>query len=288
MDKNILQYISTLLKKNIYSPKIIARLEKDLQKVQIRLESGQYEYHDYSGENTFQVDERTEDFFLYLKSYAETGKLWEKILQNVDVHSFSSIVDLCCGWAPKISLALVYLDYKGELVLFDSDEKALSDLESFMTEVFRPKYHIKKEQGHIEESSSKYECVVANHVFDDLILSFYCKQNNISGGNLYKDESFLQNAWKKISCDDIFLKNIAYELANVFDTLMLKEGIICFSQYESMMEKIMKNTLSVDMSMSTFQKTRDILLSQGYRDISHIALKWIEEVSPKQYFILKK
>jgi len=87
--------IQKLLRDNIYSDKILKRLKRDLDQVSLRLESGQYEYHDYSSQNTFCVDERTQDFFLYLKSYAESGRFWEGILKKLTVDQYENVVDLC-------------------------------------------------------------------------------------------------------------------------------------------------------------------------------------------------
>jgi len=90
--------------------------------------------------------------------------------------------------------------------LVDKDEKSLEDLRSFMQEVFRPKYEMTKLCSELSDLKKIHNaCIIANHIFDDLILDMYCIEHSLSTKKLYTDESYLKDTWNKIFQDTVFL-----------------------------------------------------------------------------------
>lgn len=284
----LLHTITQYLLKNPLSEKIENRFFNDLNISFTRLKTGQYEYHDYSGQNTFRVDERTKDFFLYMDSYAEAGKTWAKILKNLEFSHSDSIVDICAGWAPKVTLWCYYAGFTWTVYLLDKDTASIKILKNFM-KLFNTKYVLRCLPKDIRDTKQKFSFCIANHIIDDILLNSFCKKESIDEKKVYNDEKTLKYIWKQIYSDDSLKEETTRFIAKSLDKITKKWWILCISQYQSMMESILDLWDSVEISCALLQQVVKILTKDfWYKDISKSWLRWIHKKNISWFYILKK
>jgi len=215
------------------------RFLKDLESVFLRLQKRDYKIASYS-KNAFNVPDRLNDIYTELEFYALIGKTWAKVLCEININKFSEVADLCPGFSPKIELALFYAGFEGQVVMIDKDFSALSKLERFMR-LFQPKFSlIKKRVDLFNEFKESYDVVLANHVIDDLVIAYFAEKNGIKLRDVYAKEGKIVILWNKILKNkEQNLAEILSVVASVFRKITKRDGIICFTQYKSYMEKLL-------------------------------------------------
>jgi hypothetical protein len=235
----VLERLNTQLLEGDYQPIEHARLARDLERVEQRLIKGEYFYTDFAG-NTFNVPERTREYFIYFNSYFKAARTWARVLEKIDVHRFSEVADLCPGWAPKLELALFYLQYKGKLVLLDKDASSLEQNQSFIR-LFNPQYEVRSLVTDIFDlKESPGELVLANHLIDDLLLNLCAAEAGFDPLAIYEREESMKNAWDLIlGRRRYFFSKIVDELAQLFLRLVPKGGCLILTQYQAYVEKLL-------------------------------------------------
>lgn len=268
------------------------RLWDDLEVVHERLSKWEYRMMDYSLKNKFNVPERTREFFLYLESYCLTWETWAKILNKLKVNSYNEVVDLCSWWAPKITLALFYSEYKWKMILFDKNKKSMSLLKKFMR-LFNPKYEFENIEADILSYTwRQFPFIIANHVIDDLVLDLYCNKHGISTKTIYEKEWTVKALWDKIEEDKWFYVEMRDSLSDIFDKLLRNNWIICFAQYCSMMEWLLNLDNSVRYSKKMMYEIADKLNKSWYETLGEIPKKALSRFKwaflPEECLILMK
>lgn len=215
------------------------RMAKDLERVEGRLVNNEYFYTDFAG-NTFNVPERTREYFMYFNSYFHAARTWAQVLGGFNVHQFSTVADLCPGWAPKIELALFYLQYAGKVRLLDKDEASLRQNELFIR-LFNPKYSLETQVVDIfEVREPPGDLLLANHLIDDLLLTEAGPEAGFNPTEVYEREDSMREAWRAIlSRRSYFFSRILDEFTALFLGMIEKGGCLILTQYEAYVEKLL-------------------------------------------------
>lgn len=270
------------------------RLNKDLLVIKDRIEKREYIQTDFSKDNKFNIPDRTKDFFWYLDSYCLTWKTISKILNALKVKKYSSVVDLCSGWAPKVTLWFFYSNYKWKVILLDKDNKSTWKLINFM-KLFNPIYKLEKKSIDLFlDFDFKSDFIVANHVIDDLIISYFSQEYNYKVSNIYESENNLLKCWNNILDSwDQFKEKVIFVLSKIFDNLLLNNWIIILSQYQSMIEYLLDLQNVTIFNKDVLYWVKKLLLETwNYEDLSEISFKvltWKKEAfSASECIILKK
>lgn len=270
------------------------RLNNDLKVIYDRIRKREYIMTDFSQDNRFNVPDRTKEFFNYLDSYCNTWKTLSKIFNKLNIKKYDNVVDLCSGWAPKVTLWFFYSDYSKNLILVDKDKKSVWKLVNFM-KLFKPKFNFKKQSFDLFwDFDFKSSFIVWNHVIDDLIVSYYSKKFNYNISNLYISEKNLLKCWKNIlDCWDIFKNDISNILFNIFDKLVLEDWVIILSQYQSMIEYLLDLDNVTTYNKEVLYNIKELFLkSWKYEDLSEISFKVLKSkkdaFKPSECIILKK
>jgi len=173
MPQDQLKKIIKIIEEKKLSSKEIERLEEDVLVIQKRLETGEYKVRSFSPKSSFDYQQRTDEFYGYLKDYCLAGQTFFKLFEKISSKRPSKVLELCPGWAPKVALGLYYFDFRGKYFLADKNTHSVQKMIEFMA-LFKTSYKIKEEQKDIFSLSGKYDWIVGNHILDDLILNEHC------------------------------------------------------------------------------------------------------------------
>lgn len=242
-----------------------ARLTRDLQRISDRILHREYEETDFVG-NTFNVPDRTREFYDNLNGYYRHVQTWERILGVLQLNSIPQIIDLCPGWAPKLSLALWYAGYSGELLLLDKDEESMSALVQFM-QIFKPRYRITPVCTDLLRNVPhlKAKLVLANHIADDMALELAQKRFCYSVSELYETEGAFKKIWEDILDNpENLIDETAARLVNIMSTLVTDGGSAFFTQYTAYMERLLELDPVVTFSKKIVEKAVVMLCEMGF------------------------
>lgn len=246
------------------------RLTQELIKVYNRLKTRDYQKSGYS-QNTFDIPNRVQEIYGELEFYCELGKKWHTILEAIEIHQYTKVVDLCSGYAPKVELGLFYAQYAGEVLLIDKDSSATDQLTRFM-ELFQPRFSLYSLHADLSSLQERYDCVTANHILDDLIIDSFARKLAIPTQDIYEKEETIVTIWHHIvSRYDQHLQEMVDCVAPVLSRLVSPGGILCLTQYQSYFERVMNmkraeqfnteffHTLSARLTENEFRVQEDAL-----------------------------
>ena len=294
MDKNTnyLDLINHYIQNTSVTKPETKRLNSELELIYRKLSKNQYKVHDFSKKNQFNIPERTQEFFAYLDSYCLTGRTIAKILMKLDINRYDSVVDLCSGWAPKVTLALYYAHYKKEVVLIDKKKEYMDQLEKFMP-LFYIKYKISKRPVDVfSKSKNNYPFIIANHIIDDLIIEFYCRKHNIDTSSVYESEQKLIEIWNQIlKAKKTLTPEILEMFLQIFADITTKNGILIISQYQSLIEDLLNLSDVTKYCKEVMNKLKDLLTLHGFshmKDIPLVLENFQGAFNEKECFVLKK
>jgi len=191
----------------------------DLLAMNERIEKGSYKETDFINRNTYNVAQRTKEFFIYLNSYYQIAKTWESILCTFPLSTYQKITHLCPGWAPKVEMAFCFLNYSGTINIIEANNDAAKHLIESI-KLFSPKFAIKNSSTDFYSPNlGKSDLVIANHIIDDLLIDEYLKQNQKQSIEIYESE----DRFKQVSLE-IYnnLKNNYENFVYTFSTQMDK------------------------------------------------------------------
>ena len=262
--QTLLESLAGQLTQADYSEKEYRRLVRDLERVTQRLRKREYAQTDFCG-NTFNVPERTQEFFYYLDSYFRNGRTWARVLERLDVKRYRSIIDLCPGWSPKVELGLFYLGFSGEVSLVDQSPDALKQLTDTLT-LFAPRYHLKPiEQNLFSPHNLRGDLVVANHVIDDLVLSHFGEQKLFDYSAIYQAEEALERAWTAVlEHSPADRGEVIEKIAAALEQFVVPDGILVLTQYRSYLEELLDLDQSVGYSRKVLSAVVRSLESRGF------------------------
>jgi len=250
-----------------------SRLANELNTVHERLSKGDYQRFSYTT-NTFDVPNRTRDFFTELEFYCLLGQTWAALLKEMGVNQFSRVADLCPGYTPKIELGLFYTGYTGEVVVLDTDEDSIGQLQQFMA-LFQPDFTITKKVVNLfADPLDSYDVVLGNHIIDDLVLYYYSQKRNIPLSELYAHEQTMIGLWHEIiENKEEYIPEITGLIANIFLKTVKKGGYLCLSQYPSYMERMLDMDEAPRFNKRVLAGVAEILTQQGFTPENHKAKK---------------
>lgn len=162
-------------------------LARDLAAVEQRLASGEYAETDFVARSVFEVQRRTHEFVTYMRGWHAQGQRWAGLLAAIAPSDV--VIDLCPGWAPKIELALMQMGFRGRVVAVDHSAESLAMLQDFLA-VLQPPFSVVPvvEDVMNAQPRARARLVVANHVFDDLLMDRWVRARGGSLAEIYDDE----------------------------------------------------------------------------------------------------
>lgn len=213
------------------------RLNNDLLAIIQRLKKSEYKIGRFSG-NKFDVEDRTYEFYVYLKFYCEMGKTWTQVLKKLPIHRQQIIVDLLPGYTPKVELALYYANYRGNVLGIDQNAESLKRMHEFM-QLFNCNFSIKNCRLNLYSNFKKsYKFIIGNHIIDDLVIDYFCRKWRISSKEIYEKEGKLTELWNKILKDkQKHLITLTPVLSQIFNKITADGGYLLLSQYASHIER---------------------------------------------------
>jgi hypothetical protein len=228
------------------------------------LKHGQYSWTNFD-DNTFNLPERTREFYTNLISYIPHAKAWESIFKALDVTSKNDVVDLCPGWTPKIAFGLLYSEYKGRLLLLDTNLESMRSLSRFLL-FFRPGFDVECRVFNLFENTPDFSTsfVTANHIVDDLILGLAAKREGVSLDRIYEEESVFTGLWTKIASDgDFYREKLTKLMIDFLRAILTKGGIAVLTQYASFIEMLLENHLATTFSVELAKRISIELCKSG-------------------------
>jgi hypothetical protein len=114
----------------------------------------------------------------------------------------------------------------GRVDLVDSDEAAASHARNFL-ELFGARFHCDTRRTTlIEAPQEAYDLVVANHLLDDLALSFYCATQGSEFTALYLDEVSYASTWRTMVADREWLPGFVDSTVSTLLRLLKPNGTV--------------------------------------------------------------
>lgn len=291
--KEILSKLLTAVNQHALSEVEEQRLVKDLTRVIERLDKREYARSDFVG-NTFNVPDRTKEFYGNLSSYFQHVLTWERIFQALQYKTIPKIIDLCPGWAPKLALSLWYIEYAGEIVLVDKDKESTAALIEFM-QLFRPKYSFSINAVDLlhEAPPVSADLVIANHIADDLALEIAAERFGYKISDLYADEESYKKIWQMLLDEPHDLKERTVEvLTRTILSSVKSSGHVVLTQYSAYLERLLGLKPVVQFAQSIITETVKRLIVQGFileqSKVDQALLGYSGVFSSKECWILKR
>lgn len=244
------------------------RVQHDIKTIIERIQKDEYKKTGFS-KNKFNVVDRNKELLIDLLFYKSLAKTWGKLLQTFPLSKKYTIVDLCPGSAPKIEMALYYLQFNGTITAFDISKGSLKDLHDFVS-LFAPRYSFSTKKGDIFNINNviKSQLIVANHILDDLTLYYFAQQQKISLNTLYESEESVKKMWNNILKNGIKNRNQMVTLfSDIFSCIISRDSYICLVQYPSYTEKILDMPRVSQFNTLLFKDVINKMLKNGFKNI---------------------
>jgi hypothetical protein len=200
-----------------------------------------------------------------LDYYQYCVETWIEILKLIPFSKIDSIVDICCGWAPKIELALLETDFTGTVFALDKSKDNLSILKSLI-DPFPKKFRIRYLVKDIVKNSPKPlpvkpDLIIGNHILDDLFIDYYCHKSRLSRDNLYLDIEEMSYIWKKIISSKKVRDEVLDRVLSFFIQNLKPQGILILTQYTGYQERLYGKGEWARYCQETLKILKDQLLS---------------------------
>ena len=92
----------------------LERASREIAIVGARLDSGEYRKTSFQ-KNLLNIVDRTAELHSDLRFLCSVGRIWEQIFRSVGISHSGNILDLGCGYFPKVELGLYYAGYNGSV-----------------------------------------------------------------------------------------------------------------------------------------------------------------------------
>jgi hypothetical protein len=219
------------------------------------------------------IPDRTEELFTDLTFYWSVGRVWREVLEKVIPPTVQHAAELGCGYVPKASLGLHYLNYMGRVDLVDSDEAAASHARNFL-ELFGARFHCDTRRTTlIEAPQEAYDLVVANHLLDDLALSFYCATQGSEFTALYLDEVSYASTWRTMVADREWLPGFVDSTVSTLLRLLKPNGTVVLIDYPSFSHRALGLTTLIQFVRDAQFLLREKFMEKGARVVSDPIVK---------------
>ncbi len=209
------------------------RCRRELAVIAARLQSGEYLQSNFKERALLNILDRTDELFKDLNFFWSVGAIWSELFSKLKIDRHAKILDLACGFFPKVELGLLYYGFKGNVTLVDIDHAALLQAEKFLN-FFSVPFSIKRMSCSIWKLPSKqYQLIVGNHLIDDVLLERFSRLHAIRLSETYTSEALFMKMWEQIIANDAFGIKIMQELADMIMRLLAPGGIVVFVDYPS-------------------------------------------------------
>lgn len=268
-------------------------LNRDVIKTHVRLRAGFYKDSDSIARNTFDVERRTQEFFIYFKGYLWQADTWAKIFNATQLQKKSIVIDVCPGWSPKIELGLYKAKYRGSVIIFDQNKNIFQYLRDLLL-LFPIQFSMKHVVRDLfTQNVPKGNIVVANHCIDDLLLDYYAKKNDLLLSDIYSSEAVFQFTVKSIIKDSAIQKEMVQILAERFSAMCLPKTLLFLTHYTSEIEKMMRLAKWTTICSKILKNVVKTLNNNGFDEVSNFYRKELTSIKHSYFkssslFVLKK
>jgi hypothetical protein len=133
--------------------------------------------------------QRVQEFLGYCRGYSLQKREWSQILKDLDFSSVKSVCEICPGIASKALWGLATTSFQGEVFIWDIDKQSISNLD-MLNEFLCLPFEVKVENSNFFTGKrDSFDVLLANHVLDDLFLSYLF--NNNTSFSIYEENYFL-------------------------------------------------------------------------------------------------
>ncbi|MCB0328044.1 MAG: hypothetical protein KDD70_00230 [Bdellovibrionales bacterium] len=242
------------------------RLLRELINVDRRLRTRDYTIHSHNT-GTFNLVERNRDFFTELQFHSSMGRTWEKVLDGVQLSSHRAILDLCPGYFPKIELALLYKNYRGEVRAINKDGEALEQMNQFL-KMFNAPFTFSYTVSDLLDASDKFEpasLLLGNHIIDDIYIDFFGRELGFSSTELYSDQDLLERFWRCILKESTLRRGaVVSYLVEALGALTAERAEVVLVQYPSYIERQLGIQEVSDLHLRTLREIEIALVQDGF------------------------
>ncbi len=176
-----------------------------------------------------------------LDYYQYCAETWREIFLSFNLQKIRSIIDLCPGWSPKIELALLQTKFDGTIIAIDKSQEAL-DCFHTLIDPFPKKFQVRVVKANILDNSPNFDrktdMVVANHIFDDLLIDYFLGKQGKTNINVFQDRKYFEEIWEDILKEKNIEEIIFDKLKDLFLQLVNKNGYFIVAQYFGYQEKL--------------------------------------------------
>jgi hypothetical protein len=221
-----------------------------------------------------------------LDYYLWCADTWKIIIQKLPIENFHTIYDLCSGWSVKIELALLKSHFQGLAIIFDKSPLALSIHHQFLQQFCLPYKtgYITDNIIHREITVQKADCIIGNHIIDDLLLEEYCRIKLTTATSLFSDPQSLSGIWNEILNDGYISQYVIDQLCRFLTGHIKPNGFIAISHYLGYQECLYHYPQNIKKYNLLLSSLKSKLMSSGLFIDNHKLIKQAFISIPKPYF----
>ena len=241
------------------------RIDADLGVLAERIRCGEYRNARFV-HNVLNADERARELVDDLRFFYQLGKVWQRIFSAGGIGEQASLLDIGCGWFPKIEVGLHHAGFRGTVTLLDKGAGTLRNARQFL-DFLAVKFRCRFVESDLKRARGRFDVIAANHLLDDLLLDEYIRRTGVSAKMLYADETAYRNAWNSISHDETLTDVVADALSRRIASLTRLGGVVCLFDYISHSHRALglETPWKKALQLSRCLKVR--LCEQGFWDV---------------------
>jgi hypothetical protein len=241
----------------------VERFVADIGLATRRLVSREYVQSSFQPRNALRIPDRTEELFHDLTFYWSVGQVWRELFQAISLSPAARVAELGCGHVPKVAIGLHYFGARGQVDLIDSDAAALERAGRFL-ELMGAQFPMGVVKSTLfDDGAGEYDAVFANHLLDDLILSYFCERRGIDIAALYAREDAYIAAWGEVVATRDPLREVVQSLAEVLTRIVRPGGVVILLDYPSFSHRAFGLTAVIDLVRQATQLLRESVRSFG-------------------------
>lgn len=271
--KIALKYLASANTGDRFSTLELERVGRDLRLLVERLRTREYLRTSFNKRNLLNIIDRTEEIFSDLAFFSSVGRMWQDILKKINIPAKGKVLDIGCGFFPKVELGLLYSGFQGSVTLLDANAKALGGAGRFLEFLHIPfKYRVTS-RSIWQVCKIRFDLIAANHVLDDLVLADYCRRRRLNLKNIYSSEDLFKDTWGKIIEDPERPFDLINELATHLTKLVVRGGHVAFVDYPSFSHRSLKLRRLLNLSLKFSETLRSALKSKGFKSVKLFSAK---------------
>lgn len=243
------------------------RVARDLDLITTRVRGREYRFSSFQSKQSLAIPERTEEFFNELSYFHSLGTIWLNIFQSCRAPRRATLLDVGCGYYPKVEMGLYYYGFKGTVELLDLDRRALSFSQRFLT-FFDCAFQARSRHQNLwRMPAGSYQAVVGNHLLDDLILEVAADWIQTPLATLYSEETRYLKTWREVEARFSELLGFAQRFAVKIRSLLAPGGLVLLLDYPSFSHRALQASL-IPRVVGRFQRVlRTALVDVGFRPV---------------------